>query len=272
MCSTSLLGSKQIARAAQQGFVDFSFASPQYAKFRPDYPQTLFDEILMRVPQENRKVAVDIGAGTGQASIPLCKYFEKVTAYDPSPGMLKEAVEKAKLANLSFHEGTADKIDVADLSVDLVVAAQAAHWFNLPVFFKEVDRVLKPSGVLAIWGYSICRLENPDADKLVQEFYTSVRPYFHPNRQMVDDHYKDIKPPFPSVERITFEMKKCTHIESFLGYVSTWSGLNEYKQAHPEQGDPLTTLQHSLKAVMGSNDEISFHHPLFMMFAKKELH
>lgn len=76
--------------------------------------------------QGSRDLAVDIGAGTGQASVVLAKYFKKVIAFDPSPGQLEQA---SSLPNLQFKQGTADKIDVADESVDLVVAAQAVHWY-----------------------------------------------------------------------------------------------------------------------------------------------
>ena len=49
-----------------------------------------------------------------------------------------------KHPNVEYVDGTSEKIPVADGAADLVTVAQACHWFNLPVFFKEVNRVLKP--------------------------------------------------------------------------------------------------------------------------------
>jgi spermidine synthase len=49
-----------------------------------------------------------------------------------------------------------------------ILFASSAHWFDLPPFYKEAQRVLKKNGVVAIWGYSICQLDNPVAHERMQ--------------------------------------------------------------------------------------------------------
>ena len=51
--------------------------------------------------------------------------------------------------------GFAEALPNKDLSVDLVTACQSVHWLDFDKFYSEVDRVLKPRGVLAIYGYHL---------------------------------------------------------------------------------------------------------------------
>lgn len=60
-----------------------------------------------------------------------------------------------------YRQGTAEGIGCLDNSVQLVTASQCAHWFNLKKFYSEVERVLLPGGVLAIYGYSLPSCEKP---------------------------------------------------------------------------------------------------------------
>lgn len=53
-------------------------------------------------------------------------------------------------------------------SLTLIISAQAAHWFDLPYFFKEVQRTLKSNGVLALFGYAFVQVHGRESDKLNQ--------------------------------------------------------------------------------------------------------
>ena len=55
--------------------------------------------------------------------------------------------------------GSDSNFGVSTSSVHLVTTCQAVHWFDLPAFYREVDRVLVPGGVLAIYGYHLTELE-----------------------------------------------------------------------------------------------------------------
>lgn len=169
---------------SESKFQDFSFANKTYAKFRfdqfifkvvmirPEYPDYLFEEVVKRV-EGPRDLAVDVGAGTGQATIPLAAHFKKVIGFDPSVGQLEQTQKQCKhfpkndltnQANIEFRQSTAEKIDLPSSTVDLLVSAQAVHWFNTPEFYNEVIRLLRPGGLMALWGYGLCTLDNKDAN------------------------------------------------------------------------------------------------------------
>jgi trans-aconitate methyltransferase len=59
-----------------------------YQAYRPAYPQALFDRILEALPPKNRRRAIDLGAGTGLSTLPLCRWFAEVVAVEPDPQMV----------------------------------------------------------------------------------------------------------------------------------------------------------------------------------------
>jgi ubiquinone/menaquinone biosynthesis C-methylase UbiE len=70
--------------------------------------------------------------------------------------------------NLEFRQSTADKIDLPDHSVDLIISAQAVHWFHGESFYKETKRLLRSDGLLAVWGYWTT-FEDPRTQKIFNE-------------------------------------------------------------------------------------------------------
>jgi SAM-dependent methyltransferase len=78
---------------------------------------------------------------------------------------------------LKYRLMEGEKYPVEDGSVDLVTAFMAAHWFDLPAFFKEVRRILAPGGVVALACYQLSRLElpwSPEKTEAVFQSYIEV--------------------------------------------------------------------------------------------------
>ena len=66
----------------------------------------------------------------------------------------------------AFSLGSDTSIPVKDSTVDFIQVFQAAHWFNLPLFYSEVNRVLKPGGVLLLAAYGTGTMR-PELNKTV---------------------------------------------------------------------------------------------------------
>src|SRR5688500_5647498 len=124
----------------------FSSTSREYSFSRPVYPDLLYKFLNDITP--NKNMVWDCATGNGQAAIGLCKYFKNVVASDASKGQLKYQFNRN---NIKYEMFPAEKANIQDNSVDLITVAQAAHWFDLDKFYKEVTRISKSSGVLAIW-------------------------------------------------------------------------------------------------------------------------
>eukprot|EP00002_Diphylleia_rotans_P002641 TRINITY_DN1167_c0_g1_i3.p1 TRINITY_DN1167_c0_g1~~TRINITY_DN1167_c0_g1_i3.p1 ORF type:complete len:198 (-),score=42.49 TRINITY_DN1167_c0_g1_i3:768-1361(-) len=186
----------------------FDNQSDIYAASRPTYPRELYDAIVgfgretHDTPSSEAfifKSCVDVGAGSGQATVDLAKICQKVLAIDLNENQLKHAIP---IENVTYAKGSAENIPADDGSVDLITVAQAAHWFDLEKFYQESSRVLAPGGIIAVWGYGLNELENQEANEILKEFYSvTLAPYWADRRKMLDDEYTGIVIPFSANKR-----------------------------------------------------------------------
>lgn len=172
-------------------------------------------------------LVVDVGCGSGQATRTLAQHAQRVIGVDPSLGQIQQAKENIKLPNVEFIVSRAEKLDaIADHSVSLLTAATCIHWFDIPAFFAEARRVLKPGGIIAYWAYNFCIFEGKNAAKLNEAFLdfhsNKLEPYWTPTRKLVVREYQDIKPiGFKDERRASVDMRFNMSISHFTGKIST---------------------------------------------------
>lgn len=237
----------------------FSEHAKTYKKYRPKYPQALFDEIIALTKQMN--TCWDCGTGNGQVAIELSKYFKKVYATDISQNQIDHAEKKE---NVIYKVERAESTSFNDSKFDLITVAQALHWFDFAAFNKEVKRVLKSGGIISVWGYGLLRVESP-INKLIDEFYTdTLGTYWNEERKHVDNSYQSIKFDF---EEIKLKQDKTININWNLlqleGYFNSWSSVQNYKKKNSNE-NPVDLLINNIKAYWKEDEikEASF--PIFM--------
>ena len=227
----------------------FSDRSPQYAEFRPHYPQALFDWIAEHSPAH--RVAWDCATGSGQAASGLAAHFDRVIATDASAAQLQYAAPHSRI---EYRVAVAEDSGLADASVDAATVAQALHWLRLDGFFAEVKRVLVPGGLFAGWGYGASRV-SPEIDAILAHLYSAiVGPFWPPERALVDTHYRDIVLPFAEIQTPRFEIESLLTLKQYVGYVSTWSAVRRYIAATGK--DPVAPVRAALAPLWGSADEV----------------
>ena len=241
------------------GFKDhFSSASDQYAAYRPDYPAALFAWLSGLCAEHS--IVWDCATGSGQAAWGLVPYFRTVVATDASAAQIRHAAPHPRV---EYRVAPAEASDLADRSVDLVTVAQAAHWFDLPRFYAEVSRVLKPGGVVALWGYG--RMVLPGKmDAPFQRFYAeTVGPFWPPERALIDDAYRSLDFPFGEIQSPAFYIEVEWTLRRLMDYLATWSALKRYQAAHGR--DPLPALRGQLEPLWGDPDAALYlQWPLFL--------
>jgi len=232
---------------ARQPFKDhFSPLASVYSEFRPTYPGALLDYVASLC--RKRTVAWDCACGSGQATMALAARFDRVLATDASAKQIAEARTDPKI---SYRVSTAEASGLDDASVDLVVVAQAAHWFDLRRFYAEVQRVLRAGGVLALWSYGPLHVESGAIDRLVQSFYhDTVGPFWPPERRLVDEGYRQLPFPYPDIPPPPLRMQEQWPLARLLGYVRSWSATGRYIDQHGH--DPVTELEAQLVPLWGA--------------------
>jgi len=130
-------------------------------RYRPSYPPAIVDAIAREVGISAGSRVADLGSGTGiMTRLLLARGFE-VFAIEPN-GPMREAAERDLGAMRGFHsiDGSAEATTLPDASVDLAIAAQAFHWFDVPKTRAELRRVVRePAWVALVWNDR--RLEGP---------------------------------------------------------------------------------------------------------------
>jgi ubiquinone/menaquinone biosynthesis C-methylase UbiE len=153
----------------------FSKQSQTYAQYRPQYPEEIYAYLASVAP--GALLAWDCGTGNGQAALGLAKYFDRVFATDASAEQIARAYPHPRV---DYHVEPAEHISLGDSTVDLVTVAVAIHWFNFDEFYREVKRVLKPGGILAVWTYNFPVI-SPEMDALVRRYYYETLKGFWPS-------------------------------------------------------------------------------------------
>ena len=206
---------------------NFSAQSDFYKKFRPTYPTALFSYILSFV--DTKDFAWDCATGNGQVAGVLAKHFNKVYASDISQAQLNNAVQKT---NIEYVLCPAEKTSFPDHIFDLITVGQALHWFDFDGFFEEVRRVIKPGGVVAIWGYALLMIDEK-IDPVIYKFYKEVvGPYWDFERKYLEDHYHTIPFPLEDVQQREFAIETHWSLPHLLGFLNSWSSVQKYIREH----------------------------------------
>lgn len=197
-----------------------------YALYRPEYPPELGRYLAAIAPK--RRCAVDAGCGNGQLTRLLSDMFESVIGIDPSADQIAHATPAPHVRYLC---APAEAMPVADGSADLVTAAQAAHWFDLPAFYAEAGRIAADGAILALISYGVLRIGGAMQQRFDPFYRDEIGPWWPPERRLVDNGYRDIPFPFPERKAPEMAIHVMWTLAAFLGYVATWSAVRRAREA-----------------------------------------
>jgi len=238
------------------GFKDhFSGHAAAYARHRPHYPGALFDWLAEQAPVHD--LAWDCATGNGQAALALARHFDRVVASDAS----SEQIARAEVhPRVTYRVAGAEHSALPDHCIDLVTVAQAAHWFDLPAFYHEVQRVVRPGGVIALWCYGLATI-SPAVDAVVGDYYEhTIGPWWPPERRHIEHGYRDLPFPFSPLSAPAFTMQTAWSMNQLLDYLGTWSATRRCAAATGH--DPLAALAPGLHAAWGDASSRTVHWPL----------
>jgi len=163
----------------------FDDIAATYDRIRPEYPNELFDDIFNYVKPNNGKKALEIGAGTGKATLPLLKEGYDVTAVEIGENMAEILAERFRFDNIKVLVSSFEEADLEENSYDLVYAATAFHWVDAAIGCPKVFRLLKRGGAFALFRYNAIPAAGERIYDEIQEVYEK---YYY-------SHYKTMERP-----------------------------------------------------------------------------
>jgi len=162
----------------------FSDRVENYVKFRPSYPAEIFGVFAAEMNWSPESSVADVGSGTGISARPFLERGNTVFGVEPNAEMRRAAEHfLAPFPKFRSIDGTAEATTLPDASVDLVVAAQAYHWFDAPRARDEFERILKPGGFVAlIWNERLL-----DANAFLIEYESLLKEFANDYDQVRHD-------------------------------------------------------------------------------------
>ncbi|XP_050695483.1 putative methyltransferase DDB_G0268948 isoform X3 [Eriocheir sinensis] len=261
-----------------------------YARFRPHPPQSLIEEVMSYLKGKYNgtlAAAVDVGCGSGQSTWVLAPHFTHVTGLDVSPAQITEATKKNTRANVSFKVSGAETLPFPAQSVQLITAGQACHWFDLPKFYAEADRVLVPGGVLALYGYlfplPMYGSVSNQLVEIVNDMYKNkLDGYIHKGSMEVYlENYQSEK--YNMIYDDKMEIRDDSHytdrtvsVTDLTGYISSWSGFQNFRAKNGDEAalDLLQNFQNRIMSVLGVDGtpediELTLRYKYFLLMGRK---
>ena len=237
-----------------------------YRKFRPGYPESLFEQIFALSP--GKSLAWDCGTGNGQVAVRLAQDFEQVWATDLSEKQLRQATPHPRVAS---RQAEAHQSGLPDASCSLVTVATAVHWFDHKPFYEEVRRVLTPEGVIAVWTYGPNLVAPDSLAQLVGELSASLDADWPPGIEWVQREYRDLPFPFAPLKLQPLQFTLDWSVEDLLGWISTWSAVHRHRKRTGKE--PLDGVRERLESAWPgpSRRRIRLTFPLYYKVGRKDL-
>ncbi|KAK7892494.1 hypothetical protein LTR67_007591 [Exophiala xenobiotica] len=264
----------------------------KYAEVRPDYHPKVYHTILDHHTSTGGHLdtLLDIGCGPGNATRSLAPHFTNAIGLDPSEGMIATARSLTSADNIHFDRSMAEQLGsnltppVGDGSIDLITAANAAHWFDMSGFWPAAARVLKPGGTVALWtsgaGRTHPSVPNSAAIQAAMDEHqeTHMAPFMERGNILTRNRYVDIVLPWTLSQRVhefdpdTFlrfewpidepffvgvgdnDDDAGADLDTFEEIVATGSAETRWRQAHPDlvgtEGDVLKQLRFEVERLL----------------------
>ncbi|KAG4281166.1 hypothetical protein FPRO06_10071 [Fusarium proliferatum] len=239
-----------------------------YVAGRLGYTDALIDFILNFHKSTNGETGcvLDVGCGPGTATQKLAPHFDLAYGADPGESMIKTATTLGGKAHsghpIVYRLSTAEDIDkIADIphsSVDMITAATAAHWFDMPRFWAAAAKVLKPGGTVAIW--TVFRQpgsfnNSTELQSMFNEFREAITPYSAAGSHLTQNGYVDLPMPWNDPDTSDFYDQQASgrHVLTAEdGFVPNVSRKGNYQEGRDESVDVQIQRIERLVGTLGS--------------------
>lgn len=235
----------------------FNQSEENYDRYRPNYPEGVFEEIFSYASLKSGSVAMEIGTGTGQATHPFLQKGCRVTGIELGD-KLSEFVRQKYSSYQNFQIITGDfmNTELEDCSCDLVFSATAFHWLPWKEALLKVKNILRPGGVVALfWNHPFPNRDEDPTNVASRMVYAKYRPSPRKLEEFSEKNLETwkerlIEAEFANVETKIYRRKRVLTTEQYIGLLNTYSDHialpDEIKKPFEQE------MRNSIDAVGGS--------------------
>lgn len=143
-----------MSKIVQTNEEKFDAKGTAYAKYRPLYPDSIFEYLISKKIITGDSRVADIGSGTGIFTMQIQPFADTVFAVEPNEDMRRNAEAIfGKGGNVISINGSAENTGLPSNSIDCITVAQAFHWFDRIAFRNECKRILRSGGsIVLLWN------------------------------------------------------------------------------------------------------------------------
>jgi SAM-dependent methyltransferase len=198
--------------------LSFGRVAELYDRVRPDYSQASLDRAQEALELGADACVMDLAAGTGRLTHELTKRFARVIAVEPDDAM------RALITDGEVVAGSAESIPLPDAMADAVFVGEAFHWFDAPRAVREIARVLRPSGGLAVISNLWWDTQPPLPERALELLRD---PYVRSGRAETVETWPDAfrGSPFEPLREETFDAELVVDADRLLEMYATTSSL-----------------------------------------------
>ncbi len=221
----------------------FSDRVENYIKYRPGYPDEIIPTLQLEIGLMPDDVVADIGSGTGLSAKVFLENGNTVYGVEPNEPMRKAAEGFLhEFDNFKSLHGSSEETNLSDNSIDLIVCAQAFHWFNREKTKTEFRRIANSGAHLCLIWNDRKETEpfQQDYEKLIQEFATDYNEISH--RNITSDIITDFFAP-NKFKKFVLDYEQYFDLEGLIGRIISSSYMpNEGHENFPQLKNAIVSL------------------------------
>ncbi len=230
----------------------FGKVSSLYDKSRVTYPKELIDDIITYSKIKPNAMILDVGCGSGQATLPFAERGYNTVGLDISKELITIAKKKcSQFKNTKFELSSFEKAKFNKNSFGLITSGLAWHWVKPDGRYEKAHQILKDNGALAFfWSY-----QQKGKSEIVKEVGKVLDKYGLKGAGPVGSRMKDYayftynelqeNPLFSNIEKRKYSIPTPFSREKYIGLVLTYSWVLKLPQNEQKQlKEDLTRVLH----------------------------
>ncbi|MBU3143815.1 class I SAM-dependent methyltransferase [Clostridium sp. CF012] len=241
----------------------FSSRTNNYAKYRPGYPNEIISYLIEFTGLSKTSVIADIGSGTGICTKTFLDNGNTVYAVEPNEDM-RQVAEHLLETYDNFHsiDGSSENTKLKSESVDIIIAAQAFHWFDPKPTKEEFLKILRPNGVVVL----LWNIRNVKSDGFMQEYLELIERY---GENYTSESNGDIMPKFfdyRTIHKKVFNNPQLADFDRLKGELASFSYIPN--ESNPNFQPMISELQDLFDKYNSNNGNVVLEYETHLYYCK----